>query len=107
MNDKDLSSTDVWDALQKVALEDGVITQEERILISNIVLDVEAYSNMVDRALEDGIISKNERVELFEGRIEILEKAYHIAREDRSISNDETELLKSIVKMILSIEKKN
>ena len=107
MKDKVLSSTDVWDALQKVALEDGVITTEERKLISNIVLDVEAYSNMVDRALADGIISKNERVELFEGRIEILEKAYLIAREDRSISKDETELLKSIVKMILSIEKKN
>ena len=107
MKDKVLSSTDVWDALQKVALEDGVITTEERKLISNIVLDVEAYSNMVDRALADGIISKKEKVELFEGRIEILEKAYLIAREDRTISKDETELLKSIVKMILSIEKKN
>ena len=107
MKDKELSSNDVWDALQKVALEDGVITEEERRLISNIVLDVEAYSNMVDKALEDGIINKNERVELFEGRIEILENAYSIAREDRSISSDETELLKSIVKMILSIEKKN
>ena len=107
MKDKVLSSTDVWDALQKVALEDGVITTEERKLISNIVLDVEAYLNMVDRALADGIISKNEKVELFEGRIEILEKAYQIAREDRTITKDETELLKSIVKMILSIEKKN
>ncbi len=107
MKDKELSSSDVWDALEKVALEDGVITKEERRLISNIVLDVEAYSNMVDRALEDGIISKDERVELFEGRIEILENAYLLAREDRDISVDETELLKSIVKMILSIEKKN
>jgi hypothetical protein len=102
----DLTSSDVWQILESIALEDGIITPEENKLISNIVLDVEAYTNMVDRALEDGVISKSETNELFEGRIEILEKAYTIAREDRKISKDEIELLKSIVNMILSIEKK-
>ncbi|MHA2031564.1 MAG: hypothetical protein ACXAC2_04835 [Candidatus Kariarchaeaceae archaeon] len=106
MTSNDLTSSDVWQILESIALEDGIITPEENKLISNIVLDVEAYTNMVDRALEDGVISKSETNELFEGRIEILEKAYAIAREDRKISKDEIELLKSIVNMILSIEKK-
>ncbi|MHA2100981.1 MAG: hypothetical protein ACW99A_20090 [Candidatus Kariarchaeaceae archaeon] len=106
MTSNDLTSSDVWQILESIALEDGIITPEENKLISNIVLDVEAYTNMVDRALEDGVISKSETNELFEGRIEILEKAYTIAREDRKISKDEIELLKSIVNMILSIEKK-
>ncbi len=107
MKQNDLTSSDVWQILREIALEDGVITPEENKLISNIVLDVEAYTNMVDRALDDGVITKSETTELFEGRIEILEKAYAIAREDRNISKDEIELLKSIVNMILELEKKN
>ncbi len=86
-------------------MQDGMITEEENNLISNIVLDVEAYSQMVEKALEDGIINNIEKVELFEGRIEILEKAYEIARQDHQITDDEKEILKTICKLVLNLAK--
>ena len=100
------SSEEIWKLLREKALSDGIITLEEEKLISNIVLDVEAYNQMVHEAREDGKITENEKTELFEGRIEILEKAYAIAREDQNISDDEVEILKSIVKLVLDMEKK-
>jgi uncharacterized tellurite resistance protein B-like protein len=87
------------------AMQDGMITEEENNLISNIVLDVEAYSQMVEIALADGIIDNIEKVELFEGRIEILEKAYEIARQDHQITDDEKEILKTICKLVLNLAK--
>ena len=96
----------VWEKLRIIAMADGVITEEENHLISNIVLDVEAYSLMTDTAFEDGIINEFEKMELFEGRIEILEKAYAIARNDQHISPDEINLLKSIVKLVTDFNKR-
>lgn len=98
---------EVWEKLRTTAMQDGMITEEENNLISNIVLDVEAYSQMVEQALEDGIIDNIEKVELFEGRIEILEKAYEIARQDHQITDDEKEILKTICKLVLNLAKHN
>ncbi|MHA2171328.1 MAG: tellurite resistance TerB family protein, partial [Candidatus Kariarchaeaceae archaeon] len=96
---------EIWEKLRMAAMQDGMITEEENNLISNIVLDVEAYSQMVEIALADGIIDNIEKVELFEGRIEILEKAYEIARQDHQITDDEKEILKTICKLVLNLAK--
>ncbi|MHA2402546.1 MAG: hypothetical protein ACXADH_06095 [Candidatus Kariarchaeaceae archaeon] len=96
---------EIWEKLRMAAMQDGMITEEENNLISNIVLDVEAYSQMVEVALADGIIDNIEKVELFEGRIEILEKAYEIARQDHQITDDEKEILKTICKLVLNLAK--
>ena len=107
-NDSKLSDSRwVWEKLRNIAMEDGIITEEENHLISNIVLDVEAYSLMTTTALQDGMISKFEQTELFEGRIEILEKAYTIARDDQEISPDEINILKSIVKLVTDFKEKH
>ena len=100
-------SDEIWERLRTTALHDGIITPEEDKLISKIVLDVEAYSSLVDKAFEDNVISEEERIELFEGRIKILEKAYAVARDDARITGDEAEILKTIVNVVMSLEKKS
>lgn len=99
-------SQQIWEQLEEVALKDGIITPEENKLISNIVLNVKTYSKMLDDALEDGYISKNEKISLFEGRIAIVERAYSIARNDSKITPDEANILKSIVSLVMEMEKK-
>lgn len=98
-------SDEIWERLRTTALQDGIITPEEDKLISKIVLDVESYSSLVDKAFEDNVISEEERIELFEGRIQILEKAYAVARDDARITGDEAEILKTIVNVVMSLEK--
>ncbi len=105
MGEKSKHSHEIMSRLKEAALRDGIITEEENSLISNIVLDVEAYSQMVNKALEDGVIDGAEKIELFEGRMEILEKAYEIAREDHKITDDEKEILKTICKLVLNLAK--
>ncbi|MHA2250508.1 MAG: hypothetical protein ACXAD7_09100 [Candidatus Kariarchaeaceae archaeon] len=101
--DQSKQAREIWDKLRDTALKDGIISDEENELISNIVLDVGAYSEMVDKALEDGVITEAEKIELFEGRMEILEKAYEIARQDHIVTDDEKEILKSICKLVLNL----
>jgi len=96
----------VWKNLKDIALEDGIITVEEELLITNIITDLDVYSDSLDKAMADGIITKNERHELFEGRMRILERAYSTARKDLVISNDEAKLLKEICKIVMDMDKK-
>lgn len=103
--DQSEQSLEIWEKLRETALKDGIISEEENTLISNIALDVEAYAQMVDKALNDGIIDEAEQIELFEGRMEILEKAYEMARADHKITDDEKEILKSICKLVLNLAK--
>ena len=100
-------SEEIWERLRITALQDGIITPEEDKLIAKIVLDVESYSSLVDKAVEDHVISEEERIELFEGRIQILEKAYAVARDDARITGDEAEILKTIVNVVMSLEKRS
>ncbi len=89
----------------EVALSDGTYTKEEEKILTNAIIDIEKYTEALEIALQDGIIDKQEKNVLFEGRMDIVEKAYKTAREDLMISEDEMEILKTICKVIMDIEK--
>jgi len=90
----------IWDSLKEVALADGILSKDEQELMATIVMDLEKYNEMLQRALEDDLIDVKEEKELFEGRMRIMEKAYSKAREDMIITDDEKQLLKEICRVV-------
>jgi hypothetical protein len=98
--------TAILTTLKSIAMEDGVITKEEQKLISTIVVNFNAYSELMKVAVQDNIITQAESNELFEKRMSVMEHAYQTAREDHDISNDEAELLKQVCGVIIKMSKK-
>ena len=89
--------------LRQVALQDGVLSQDEQDLISTTIVDLERYNELLQVALEDGVIDNREEKQLFEGRMHIMESAYAKAREDYKITDNEREILKEICRIIRDI----
>ena len=95
---------EIWNKLKTVALSDGVFTTEEQQLMAHIILDLEHYTEMIQKALNDNVIDYFEEKELFEGRMQIMEKAYEKAREDETLTEDEQNILKAICHVIIEME---
>ena len=93
----------IWDKLKEVAMDDGKLTQDERELMATVISDIEKYNETLHKALEDGIIDEREERRLFEGRMQVMEKAYDKAREDLVISEDEKKILKEICKIVREV----
>ncbi|MHA2502812.1 MAG: hypothetical protein ACXAE3_08085 [Candidatus Kariarchaeaceae archaeon] len=90
----------IWDQLKAIAMKDGKLTPDEEELMISIISDIEKYSHLLQKAKADGKIDSKEEKELFEGRMEIIEKAYAKARTDKIVSSEERALLKEMVKII-------
>lgn len=93
-------------SLKNIAMKDGVITEEEQNLISTIIINFNAYSELMKVAVQDNVITQAESNELFERRMNVMENAYQTAREDYDISNDEAELLKQVCGVIIKMSQK-
>ena len=93
----------ILDDLRSVALVDGQITIEEQILITTVVTNVMAYSSILEKAREDGIITDEEMNQLFEQRMKVMENAYHVARDDNKLSDDEKALLKEVCTIVMKL----
>ncbi len=95
----------IHDSLRNIALKDGKITDEEELLIANVISNLDQYTKLIENALKDGNITKDEREMLFDGRMKMMEDSYRSAREDLQISDDESAILQRICKLVLDLER--
>ena len=83
--------------LQK-ALEDGVITDEERNLLRQIKTDFYSLKILVEQVEADGVITEEERNLVENFKKKIIRNAYNVSAEDHIITNDERKLISVLVK---------
>ena len=95
----------IHENLRNIALKDGKITDEEELLIANVISNLDQYTKLIENALKDGIITKDERETLFDGRMKMMEESYRSARSDYNISDDESAILQRICKLVLDLER--
>ncbi|MHA2251277.1 MAG: hypothetical protein ACXAD7_13020 [Candidatus Kariarchaeaceae archaeon] len=94
---------DIWNELITVAKEDGVISNDEEILLSNIETNLERY---YESMREDESTNPN-KLEVLEAQLNIMRNAYDKAYEDGVISKDEFELLKKLQKIVRKIDEQH
>ena len=84
--------SNLMDTILKKALEDGVITTEESILISQIEVDVKLFEKEVAKHIEkEGGIKKSVGKKRFKDRL--ISSIKQLALEDGKISKDEEAIL--------------
>lgn len=97
---KVMKAKDLIGNLKKVALDDGEITEEERVLIVNIGKNLENYFSIVKNA-EGDVLSQNEELHIMEKRI--LQDAHATALSDGMMSDNEKSLLAELIKIMQEI----
>jgi len=103
MRDKiDYFSTDLVEKVIQTAKKDGVITEEEKAIISQLEIDAREFEAEVKNILSSGVsMSQEELVKKIENfKIEMIKKAITCAFSDGRISKDENELLKTMIDFV-------
>ncbi|MFW9967478.1 MAG: hypothetical protein ACFFEA_10030, partial [Candidatus Thorarchaeota archaeon] len=96
----------VWSQLREAALDDGVITDEEGILIDRIVLDIRAYGEVLGNALSDGKIDQKEQESLLQARERIWIEAHNTAATNQILSDDAKQILIMLTNLLEYIDAK-
>ncbi|MHA2295519.1 MAG: MFS transporter [Candidatus Hodarchaeales archaeon] len=98
-------SAKTWNVLMSIALEDGIITDEEQVLLDKIMDSILNYAQVLEEALEDGIITKNEEKSLLRAYNQISRDVHKIALHDTKISQDEMAILTKLANVIRKLRK--
>lgn len=85
-----------------VALEDGVITEDELAILKQLKLDITDIRNRVLEAENLPDISNDERKKLDDFSKDILQNAYDISKNDHVINDDERKLINTLIKSLLT-----
>ena len=100
MRDKiDYFSTELVEKVMQTAKSDGVVTEEEKALISQLEVDAREFEAEVKKILSSGVkMTQEEIVNKIESfKIEMIKKAIDCAFSDGRLSRDEKELLKTMI----------
>lgn len=89
-------SIDILEKLEKIALEDGIITDEEANLMNQAMRDIEDFEKAFSEAISDGKITIQEKNMLLAKLEEIKDKAYNEALQDKTVSDDEVNILQRL-----------
>lgn len=85
----------LFDAVMKQAMEDGVISPEESLLLSQIEVDIRAFEKEVAKCIEDeGGITEALKTDCFKDRL--IDSVRKLALEDGLISKDEEAILSKL-----------
>ena len=76
--------------------KDGIITEDERNLISAVKVDVVNYQHAIKIAQEDKIITNEEQIELDSIKEQILENVITVAKKDDTITDEEILLIRKL-----------
>lgn len=82
------------------AFADGIISDEEYELISQIEVDVDDLTHSIFAAYVDGTITEEESEKMITLKQKIMDQATNVANADGVISEDETELLSQLSTLI-------
>ena len=91
---------DVMRRLIEVAEADGIVTDEEAAILSQIEVTLERYNYALKQALEDKVITKEESRKLMKLRNEVARAAREQSKWDGYISEDEEALVEAAVKLL-------
>jgi len=94
----------VQDLLNKVifvALDDGIITQDELAILKQVKLDINTIREKLKNHEDQLERSSTEAKILHEFSKNIVQNAYEISQNDKIITDDERKLINTLIKVLL------
>ena len=87
-------------AMAEKALQDGIITADERDLLVSIQYNAALLEVYIEDALEDGIINRTEAAKIKKLEENLINKAWKVAEADGEITDEEKELIEALIKLL-------
>lgn len=84
-----------------IALEDGVITEDEKAILNQIKLDMKSFRELIEKAEDDGVITNEEKQQIDELRKQLLKNAYNVTTSDHVITKDERAIMSTMIKLLV------
>ena len=84
-----------------VAMDDGVITDDELAILKQVKLDVKSLRIKIEDATKQVASSNKELMLLNEFKKNLLQNAYDISREDKKITTEERNLINSLIRVLM------
>lgn len=94
----------VWNNLIHVALDDGIITIDERKLLGQIMYNLNQYGELLEEAWEDGIITQNEKDSLYQARQKLFVETRDVADSNAVVTQDEQAILSWLITINRELE---
>lgn len=85
------------DAIAEKALEDNIITEDEKQIITIAEDNLQEYARFLHEAQEDNIITNEENAKLHNLEEKLFSETYFTALEDNVLTTDELLLLKTLI----------
>jgi tellurite resistance protein len=98
---EDINLQNLLTSLALVALDDGVITAEEKAILNQIKIDMQIFRDTIEQAEADGSITIEESKKLDEIKKQLLSNAYNITTNDHVISPDERKIMSKLIKILI------
>jgi tellurite resistance protein len=99
--DEDAILQNLMNTILLVAMDDGEITQDELAILKQVKLDVNGLRQTL-KDLEEDSDTKEEAKQLKEFRKNLLQNAYDITRQDRVITQEERNIINSLIKTLMN-----
>ena len=93
------------DHLLKIANRDGIVSEDEKNLISSIEGEIHKYSTELVKAMEDGVLDRNEKLRLMNQRLNLVRKVFDTVQADMKITMDEQDIMDAAMQRLSELGK--
>ena len=105
MKDRTFDPDDFVNHLLDIANKDGIVSDDEKNLITSIEGEIKKYSTELGTALEDGILDRNERLKLMNQRLNLVRKVFDTVQADMKITMDEQDIMDATMNRLSELSK--
>ena len=87
-----------------VAMDDGKISEDELAILKQVKMDIQSLREAIQKAERSDETSEKEAESLKQFRKNLLQNAYNISKQDKIITQEERDIINSLIKSIMKIE---
>ena len=102
VSDEDKILQNLMNTILFIAMEDGEITKDELAILKQVKLDVKSLRVKIDAVADGQDSEKEEYVLLKTFKKNLLQNAYDISKKDKKITQDERNLINSLIKVLMN-----
>jgi len=85
-----------------VAMEDGEVSEDELAILKQVKVDIQLLRDAIKELEKADETSEEEAERLQKFRKDLLQNAYNISREDKIITQDERNIINSLIKSLMN-----
>ena len=102
ISNEDVIVQDLLNKIIFVALEDGIITEDELAILKQVKIDVKTIRERL-KSVGSQLEEKSTEAKLLnEFSKDIVQNAYNISKNDRVITDDERKLINTLIKALIN-----